>query len=43
MPSIGSSGAAGNVEEGANQLSQNTPDAISAVLGVAGDARRPLC
>jgi predicted PurR-regulated permease PerM len=36
--SIGNSGAAGNVEEGANELSQNTPDAISAVLGIAGDA-----
>ncbi len=40
--SIGNSGAAGNVEEGANELSQNTPDAISAVLGIAGDAASAL-
>ncbi len=40
--SIGNSGAAGNVEEGANELSQNTPDPISAVLGIAGDAASAL-
>jgi predicted PurR-regulated permease PerM len=35
---IGNSGAAKNVEEGAETLSSNTPDAVSAVLGIAGDA-----
>jgi predicted PurR-regulated permease PerM len=36
--SIGDSGAAKNVEEGANELAQNTPDPASVVLGVAGNA-----
>ena len=34
---LGDSGAAGNVQEGANSLSASVPDAISAVLGIAGD------
>ena len=34
---IGDSGAAANVQEGADQVSLSVPDAISAVLGVAGD------
>ena len=33
---LGDSGAAGNVQEGARQVSSVVPDAISAVLGVAG-------
>ena len=33
---LGDSGAAGNVEDGANQVSVSVPDAISAVLGIAG-------
>jgi predicted PurR-regulated permease PerM len=33
---LGDSGAAGNVEEGANELAVSVPDAISAVLGIAG-------
>jgi predicted PurR-regulated permease PerM len=34
---LGDTGAGKNVEEGANQVSQSVPDAISAVLGIAGD------
>ena len=34
---LGDSGAAGNVQEGAEQVSASIPDAISAVLGIAGD------
>jgi predicted PurR-regulated permease PerM len=34
---LGDSGAAGNVQEGAEQISVSVPDAISAVLGIAGD------
>ena len=34
---IGDSGAAANVQEGADQVSASVPDTISAVLGVAGD------
>ena len=34
---LGDSGAAGNVQEGAQQISAHVPDAISAVLGIAGD------
>src|SRR6476661_2974681 len=33
---LGDSGAAGNVQEGAQQIAKTVPDAISAVLGVAG-------
>lgn len=33
---LGDSGAAGNVQEGAGQISASVPDAISAVLGIAG-------
>src|SRR5215813_13292293 len=33
---LGSSGAAGNVQDGAQQVSVSIPDAISAVLGIAG-------
>jgi predicted PurR-regulated permease PerM len=33
---LGDSGAAGNVESGAEQISVSVPDAISAVLGIAG-------
>jgi predicted PurR-regulated permease PerM len=37
LPSwLGDSGAAGNVESGADQVSVSIPDAISAVLGIAG-------
>ena len=36
--SVGDSGAAENTQEGANQLAAGTPDAISALLGIAGDA-----
>lgn len=35
---LGDSGAAKNVQEGADNLSANVPDAISALLGVAGEA-----
>jgi predicted PurR-regulated permease PerM len=34
---LGDSGAAKNVQEGADQVSKSVPDAISAVLGIAGD------
>jgi predicted PurR-regulated permease PerM len=34
---LGDSGAAGNVQSGAEQVSVSIPDAISAVLGIAGD------
>ena len=34
---VGDSGAAGNVQEGANSVSSSVPDAISKVLGIAGD------
>jgi predicted PurR-regulated permease PerM len=34
---LGDSGAAENVQEGANSISATVPDAISAVLGIAGD------
>ena len=33
---LGDSGAAGNVQEGAEQVSVSVPDAVSAVLGIAG-------
>ena len=33
---LGDTGAAGNVEDGAEQISVSIPDAISAVLGIAG-------
>ena len=33
---LGDSGAAGNAQEGAQQISRSVPDAVSAVLGVAG-------
>ena len=33
---LGDSGAAGNVQEGAQQVSASVPDAISKVLGIAG-------
>jgi putative heme transporter len=33
---LGDSGAAGNVQEGAEQVSVSVPDAISSVLGIAG-------
>jgi predicted PurR-regulated permease PerM len=33
---LGDSGAAGNVQSGAEQVSASVPDAISAVLGIAG-------
>jgi predicted PurR-regulated permease PerM len=33
---LGDSGAAGNVQDGANEISVSVPDAISAVLGIAG-------
>ena len=37
LPSwLGDSGAAGNVQDGAQEVSVSVPDAISAVLGVAG-------
>ena len=38
LSSIGDSGSAENVQEGANNLSASVPDAISAILGVAGNA-----
>lgn len=38
LSGIGDSGAAENVQEGANNLSASVPDAISAVLGLAGEA-----
>jgi predicted PurR-regulated permease PerM len=34
---LGDSGAADNVQEGANEVSASVPDAISKVLGIAGD------
>ncbi len=34
---LGDSGAAKNVQEGADRISASIPDAISAVLGIAGD------
>jgi putative heme transporter len=34
---LGDSGAAKNVQEGADHISRSMPDAISAVLGIAGD------
>jgi len=34
---LGDSGAAGNVQNGAEEISRSVPDAISAVLGIAGD------
>ncbi len=34
---LGDSGAADNVQEGANEVSISVPDAISKVLGIAGD------
>ncbi|MGH3127929.1 MAG: AI-2E family transporter [Gaiellaceae bacterium] len=34
---LGDSGAAGNVQSGAEEISLSIPDAISAVLGIAGD------
>ena len=33
---LGDSGSAGNVQDGAKQVAKSVPDAISAVLGVAG-------
>jgi predicted PurR-regulated permease PerM len=36
LSSLGDSGAAGNVQEGAQQISSLVPDAISAVLGLTG-------
>jgi predicted PurR-regulated permease PerM len=38
LSSIGDSGAAENVQQGADNLSATIPDAISALLGVAGEA-----
>ena len=37
LDSVGGSGAAENVQSGADQVSASVPDAISAVLGIAGD------
>ena len=37
LDSVGGSGAAENVQSGAEQVSVSVPDAISAVLGIAGD------
>ena len=37
LASLGDSGAAGNVQDGAEQVSVSIPDAISAMLGIAGD------
>jgi len=34
---LGDSGAAGNAQEGANSVADSVPDAISKVLGIAGD------
>ncbi len=34
---LGDSGAAGNVQDGAEEVSLSIPDAISALLGIAGD------
>jgi len=34
---LGNTGIGGNVQEGANKTAVNVPDAISAVLGIAGD------
>jgi predicted PurR-regulated permease PerM len=36
LSSLGDSGAAGNVQDGAQQVSVSIPDAISGVLGIAG-------
>jgi predicted PurR-regulated permease PerM len=36
LSSLGDSGAAANVQDGAQQVAKTVPDAISAVLGVAG-------
>ncbi len=36
LSSLGDSGAAGNVQDGAQQVSVSIPDAISRVLGIAG-------
>jgi predicted PurR-regulated permease PerM len=36
LSSLGDSGAAANVQDGAQQIAKTVPDAISAVLGVAG-------
>ena len=38
LSSIGDSGSAENVQEGANNLAASVPDAISALLGLAGEA-----
>jgi predicted PurR-regulated permease PerM len=37
LSSLGKSGAAENVQKGAEQVSASVPDAISGVLGIAGD------
>ena len=37
LSSLGDTGAGGNVQEGANAAAASVPDAISAVLGIAGD------
>jgi predicted PurR-regulated permease PerM len=34
---LGDTGVGGNLEQGANEVSTSVPDAISAVLGIAGD------
>ena len=34
---LGDTGAAGNVQDGAQQISVSVPDAVSSVLGIAGD------
>jgi predicted PurR-regulated permease PerM len=34
---LGDTGVGGNLEEGANEISTSVPDAISSVLGIAGD------
>ena len=34
---LGDTGAAGNVQDGAQQVSVSVPDAISSILGIAGD------
>lgn len=34
---LGDTGAAGNVQDGAQQVSVSVPDAVSAILGIAGD------
>jgi predicted PurR-regulated permease PerM len=38
LSSIGDSGSAENVQDGENNLAASVPDAISAILGVAGEA-----